>query len=447
MIRHYPITLIVLLIFLAACTPPTPPPSPTPWPTVTPTATRTPIGAASQSQQFTPTRTRTPTPTATATSPALPTRTPTITSLTVWANLPEAQQQRLAQDIEAFQAEFPYYRVTLEDYETAEKFQAAIENDELAYDVALVSPILLHHLWRADQLAPMADFFPPSFIDGFVAATLQGATHDDVLWALPDTAGFHLLLFFNRDLVESPPTTVETMTEVAQTLTKGNQWGLGVNSYDPLWIIPWLAPYDGWLTDPTGDPELDTEAMISALTLYQQWHTSNDAIASVATYEEARTQFVNGNTAMLIDGVWAIESLSQVNNFDWGFSPLPTLDQQPASPLVLGRYWAIKEAPQGDQAIAIATFLDYITRPQRQLEWTQAFDLLPTQRRALNDPAIVNNPLLRVSADQMEAGRGLSLGVEANALLDVMRSPLQGVIAGELTPEEAAKLMQEQLDP
>ena len=42
----------------------------------------------------------------------------------------------------------------------------------------------------------------------------------------------------------------------------------------------------------------------------------------------------------------------------------------------------------------------------------------------------------------MLAGRTIPLGTNANMLLNAMRGPLQGVIDGELTPQEAADMMQ-----
>jgi hypothetical protein len=46
----------------------------------------------------------------------------------------------------------------------------------------------------------------------------------------------------------------------------------------------------------------------------------------------------------------------------------------------------------------------------------------------------------------MQAGRTVPLGVNANTILDAMREPLRGVINGELTPQEAAEMMQANME-
>jgi ABC-type glycerol-3-phosphate transport system substrate-binding protein len=108
----------------------------------------------------------------------------------------------------------------------------------------------------------------------------------------------------------------------------------------------------------------------------------------------------------------------------------------------LGRYWAISRTITGDQALAAAAFLEFITQPERQLTWATRFNLLPTRREALDSPTIVNDPVWRVNAAQMRAGRTLLLGTNANFLLDAMREPLRAALAGELTPAEAVERMQ-----
>jgi ABC-type glycerol-3-phosphate transport system substrate-binding protein len=147
---------------------------------------------------------------------------------------------------------------------------------------------------------------------------------------------------------------------------------------------------------------------------------------------------------MLIDGEWAIGELSQTGEVNWGVAPLPAVGEtgQPAAPLVAGRYWLVKSGLPDPEREAAASFLAFISAPQRQLDRTARFGILPTQVDALQDPAILSDPTLQASAQQMQAGRGLLLGVDANRILDAMRQPLRAVLEGDMAPEEAAQAMQ-----
>lgn len=381
--------------------------------------------------------------------PLLPTDTPAVVSISVWENLPPLQAEQLAHDVDRFQKEFSQYAASRHHFETPEDFLSAVRSGQADFDVVLTSPGLLASLVATNQLAPMSDFFAPGFLDRFAGITLRGATDNEKVWGLPETAGFHLLLYYNKALVDTPPATTAQLSEQAARLTHDNQWGLGVNSFDPLWVIPWLAAYDGELTDAANQPTLNTPAMTQALTLFYNWQAGPDAIAPVLTLDQMQTGFLNGDIAMMINGDWAVGELRATQKINWGVAPLPAVgsgdDNRPAAPLVLAKYWAINRQASGDKALAATAFAEFVTRPERQLAWAAKFGTMPTQRAALSDPLITTDAIRRVSAAQLLAGQVLPLRVNANVLLDAMRGPLQTMMAGSLSPQDAAQQMQTNL--
>ncbi len=427
--------LLLILIFLTACTPVEPVP-----PTAIAAETATTVPSPTSTPTLTPTRPVTSTP-----APS-PTPAPPKTEITVWENLPAPQTEQLIRDIELFQQTYPFYTVQLQHYDAPEQFMTLLAADALAFDVVLASPVLLGSLQATERLAPVSDYFPVSFVDGFASTPLQGAARAGKIWGLPDTAGFHLLLFYNPALVDAPPATTADLLALADTLSNSPQtkakWGLTLNSYDPLWVLPWLTAYDGWLFDLDGNLTLNADALASALALHQSWH---QAATSPATHTEMQSRFLRGDAAMMIDGEWAIAELSQDNQIEWAAAPLPAAringHDSLAAPLVLARYWAISQTATGNKALAVAAFGEYITRPERQLAWVNQFGTLPTQRQALDDPTLGNTPALRASINQMQAGRMLPLGVNPNTVLNAMRPALQAMLDGDLSPAEAAETM------
>jgi ABC-type glycerol-3-phosphate transport system substrate-binding protein len=366
--------------------------------------------------------------------------------LVLWENLPPNQVDQLKADLIAFQQQFPQIIIQTQHYDTVETLAAAINADRVDYDLILGPGTLLSPLQQAGKLQPMENFFPPSFLDGFSSPTLVGATHAQKIWGLPDSAGFHLLLFYNLNLVEQPPTTITDLSKQALSLQEGTVWGLGVNSYDPVWLLPWLWAYGGWLVDSDGRPTLNSPAMVQALTLHLSWQQGQTAIAPLQDYQGVQQQFFNGQLAMIIDGEWLIGALQQNANMPWGVSLLPAIPaaEQGPGPLILARYWAIGNQTTGAKAEAAAAVLDFMTRPERQLAWAKTFGGLPTRRAALIDPQIVTDPVMRINAQQLQNGRGVPLGVNLNAILDAMRQPLAQMLLGDLTPTEAAQQMQQQ---
>jgi ABC-type glycerol-3-phosphate transport system substrate-binding protein len=415
--------LIVVLLLSVACAPITPSrPTPTQLPTLTPT----------------------PRPTPSLTPPPTASPTPVAVHLVLWEDLPSAQSSALAADVSAFEATQPYYSLDVQHYDDTQALAQAVAGKTVDFHLALGNADLARALQSEGLLAPLDEAFPGEFLKGFASPAMTGVTSNGHVWGLPDTAGMHLLLFYNRDLIAVPPANTEEMYTVAESFTQEGRWGLAQNSFDPLWVVPWLWAYGGWLTDGQGNPTLDIPPMVSALTLYLSWYGQLTGVAPLATQAEARQLFLNGEAAMLIDGDWAIGELSQTQKVNWGIAPLPAVGEtgQPAAPLVVGRYWLMPADLSEPERTASADFLEFVTRPERQLEWTQQFGLLPTRTEALQDPLILSDPFLRVSAQQMQAGRGLLLGVDANHILDAMRDPLRAMLEGDMVPKEAARAMQ-----
>ena len=412
---------------------------PTPIPTVTPPPINTATATLIARPTDTPRPSATPLPTVTL--------TPAITTLILWESLPQNQTDKLREALSTFSQLYPHTVIETQHYDDPETIAAAIIDGRVDFDLILGPSVLLSPLQRAGKLQPVDEFFPADYLDGFVANALQGARANDRLWGLPDSAGFHLLLYYNLDLIEQPPTTDLELISLTQKAKTDTRWGLVLNSQDPLWLLPWLWAYGGQLTDDDGRPSLNLEPLTQTLTQYLSWHQGQKAIAPVVSHVEAQNLFLNSRAAMLIDGDWAIDVLAQNAKIPWAVATLPNLsdaDRIPA-PVILARYWGVSATTTGPHAEAAIAFLEYISLPDRQLAWAFDFGLLPTQRAALTHRQLLNDSALRISARQLQTGQGLPLHTNLNAILDAMRPPLAQMLSGQIPPEEAAAQIIENL--
>lgn len=371
--------------------------------------------------------------------------TPAAIHLVFWENLPPAQAEALLAEADAFDQQASELTLEIRHYrDTAQLLRTLSGPSAQAWQLALGDASLAANLHAQGALEPLDVHFSNAFLESFVEPTLTGVRGEGHVWGLPDTAGMHLLLFYNRAFVDTPPSDTWQLFQLAGRLTRGDQWGLVLNSYDPIWVIPWLAGYGGWLTDEQGRPTLDSPAMVQALNLYLSWHARLTGVAPTVTYAEARRLFTQGKAAMLIDGEWAMVELDQVRTLNWGVAPLPKVSESglPAAPLVMARYWLVRRDLPAYQLQAIQRWLSFVCGPERQLDWARRFGLLPTRRLAIGDPRLVHDTRLGVSASQLQAGRSLLMGVDANYLLDAMRGPLRWLLAGAMSPEDATHAMQ-----
>jgi arabinogalactan oligomer/maltooligosaccharide transport system substrate-binding protein len=403
----------------AGCAPPSPPPP-------SPAATATPL----------PSSTPSPTP-----PPATATPTPAPPALTLWEGLPPAQGEHLKRLAAAFTAAHPGVTVQVQHYDEVEELIAAAANQTIDMDLALGPASMVRGLRASGCIEPLEELLPASTFNGIAGPAMAGVREGNHLWGIPDTAGYHLLLFYNTKLLAAPPNDTTELVALTEKLTTEGRYGLVMNARDPLWLLPWLAGYGGWIVDDEARPSLDSEAMVSALRFLQRLHKAG--LPDDMEYREAQETFSASRAAMLIDGEWAAATI-EGQGVPWSLSRLPPVAEtgRAASPLVAARYWVIASGESQEQLAAALAFLEFATLPEEQLGWTKAFGLLPTQRLALADPLIHNDPFLRVSAAQMQAGRGVPLAADLDAILRAMREPLAAVLAGKAEPEEAAKAMQ-----
>lgn len=410
-------------------------------PTATTTATATRVVVNSPALE----------PTATATPTITPGRvetTPTA-NLVLWHNLPPAQATRLQTDVDRFSVANPAPAIELRRYDDAETLAAKIIDGRTEFDLVLGSATLLSPLQQTGQLQAIDTLFPSRFINSFAPNLLEGVRDQSHFWGVPDTAGFHLLLFYNTEFVEQPPANTADLITLIQQLEIDEATGLVLNSLDPLWLLPWLWAYGGWIVDEQGLPILNTPKMVQALELHLSWHQGDRAIAPLLAYNEARNLFHTGQAALMFEGEWAIGELNQPGSTEpfvsWNVALLPELTDgiRPPRPLILGRYWAVNANLSGAEIQTVTAFLNFITQPERQVSWASDFGLLPTQQAALANPAVNMAPYLAISARQLRNGQSVPLHTNLNAIFEAMREPLRQLLAGNLTPVEAAEQMQQ----
>jgi ABC-type glycerol-3-phosphate transport system substrate-binding protein len=375
-------------------------------------------------------------------------RAPEPSHLMLWEGFDPVQEEWLKGQIAAFQEAKPGITVEIHHYASSDEFIEAARGGEREFDLAIGHTALVESLWAEGLIRPVGDVFEEGFLNGFAQPSVEGISQGNEIWGVPFSAGLHLLLYYNRELVEDPPQDTATLIVMAQELTSGERYGLAMNYRDPLWLVPWLSGFGGWLADEDGQPTLDTAAMVEALRFLHDLKFEYRVLAPEADYDLADGLFREGKAALLVNGHWALASYQEMEDLEWGVAPLPTVTETGLAPssLVMGQYLVIGSDVSEQKLEAVRLLVEYMTSSQRQLEWMRQFATLPTDKAALDDESIRSDPLWQVSVAQLLAGRGASLGSNPTMLLEVMREPLEAVMADLMTPTEAARQMQERAE-
>jgi len=303
----------------------------------------------------------------------------------------------------------------------------------------------VHPFVDAELLMPIDNRFD---LEKYVEPASTGVQLGGQTWGLPITSGGHLMLIYNKDLIEKPPRTTDELIEMGTALTTGDQYGLVYNQTDPQWLVPWLGGFTGSVFAEDGTtPTLNTEEMVSALQFLYDIKTATPIIPEDSDYEGAHILFTRGRAAMIINGDWSLSSYERAFGDKLGVARIPQVSAtgEWPHPYTSGTYLMFPVNTAADQALSDAAmdFAEFVTNAENQGLLVTELNRLPTLKEALEAPPIEDDPVLKGSADQMIVGRPEPTGSELRCIWDAMRPAMQAVLAGNKPPEEAAADMQE----
>jgi maltose-binding protein MalE len=200
-----------------------------------------------------------------------------------------------------------------------------------------------------------------ALLDQFFDETVQPLVYDRNLYGLP-LAFKSVVLFYNPELVQTPPTTTDEMIELAQSLTDTSgseaRYGL-VYQYNLLYFhAPWLHGFGGRVMDEAGNLTLDSPEAIASVafaqSLYQQHHLLPENVYS----QSVVSLFNAGRAAMVISGPWFIAEIAE--GTPWAVAPLPIISAtgQPAQPFLSSEAIMISaESENKERAFEVARWL------------------------------------------------------------------------------------------
>jgi maltose-binding protein MalE len=87
-----------------------------------------------------------------------------------------------------------------------------------------------------------------------------------------------------------------------------------------------------------------------------------------------------------------------------------------------------------------------LTLPETELEFTKLTGAIPSRKEAFASAVVSENRITQSSIYQMEVGRPMPVVTELRWIWDAMRPSYQAIFTGNMTPEEAARAMQEQAE-
>ncbi|MBN2303324.1 MAG: maltose ABC transporter substrate-binding protein [Anaerolineae bacterium] len=175
------------------------------------------------------------------------------------------------------------------------------------------------------DLGDKADLFSPVAVQAF--------TYDSKLYGVP-YAVENIGLFYNTDLIETPPATWAEVREMSQALMDSGEaeYGFIRQEGDPYHFFPIQTAFGGYVfgLDADGnymadDVGIDSEGSIAALAFIQGM-VKDGLIPAGLDGGAAQTLFQDGQAAMYITGPWNIENFVTAG-LPFAVAPIPAMEE------------------------------------------------------------------------------------------------------------------------
>ena len=314
----------------------------------------------------------------------------------------------------------------LPEYDTA--LQTALAGGEPP-DVFYVNDNKLPDLAKAGALEPIGDKVEKP--DDFYESLRKSFTYNGTYYCPPKDFSTLQLVYNSAELAAAnvtPPTTWSELADAAKALTKPGHPGLVINPEFYRWGV-FLAQAGGWPTnDDVSKMTMDSPGVAQALQYVTDLHKSGYAAspASVGTGWGGEA-IGKGKTAMTIEGNWIVGAMkTDFPAIQYAVAELPAGPSGKGTMAFSVCYGVAKASKNKAAAIDFVTFL---TSPEKQLEVTKEFPVMPS-RRSLADEWLAGKPELKAFVTGGDYAKKSVFVPGFKTVIDTFNDGIQGLAKG-----------------
>lgn len=300
-----------------------------------------------------------------------------------------------------------------------------------------------------DLIIPTEELLDKDFYSRFNEKALDAVKIAGDQYAIPDRNGNELLLFYNKELIDKPASSMEELIEQTNKLKEEGkiEYSIACRTDEPFFFFPFQSAFTGGKvfrenTIPL-EPDLDTPEMTEYASYIKMLHEEK-VIPKSGDYNVAKALFEEGKAAYYINGPWAFTECDNAN-MDWDITVLPTIKGNPMKPSSAVKAIMIsivaEEASEAKKD-ALVKYIDFITSKESQLRLAKAHGQLPTDKDAEAE-AMLLDPKYEIQVYQLENSVPTPPYEEMTKTWDAMRDAQMELLTGKIKPEDYGKRCQE----
>ncbi|MBI2566952.1 MAG: extracellular solute-binding protein [Candidatus Schekmanbacteria bacterium] len=302
--------------------------------------------------------------------------------------------------------------------------------------------------WARDGVIRPVDSLIAAATRGrFFASALAAATVGGKLYGLPMSVKT-VALYYNRNLIRTPPDTLDELVTAARRLTNPSEerYGLAYEYNNFYYHAMWFQAFGGGVFDASGKLSLTTAAHVRGFELLLELR---DKILPKEVSKAYIVELFNkGKAAMVIDGPWLKGDLRK--DLDYGISLLPSIGAedrmafQRAEPFLTSELvLMLASCPHPEAA---AQVMEGLTSAASQIVMASHGGQVPANIGAYGDMGVYQDPDIMTFRQQALLSTPMPNLAEMAEVWGPATAALGWVLVGSKTPVDAMREAQAQVE-
>jgi len=294
---------------------------------------------------------------------------------------------------------------------------------------------------RSAIIEPLDERLDPGEREQFLAETLSPLQFEGKLYGLP-LAFKNVALFYNKELVATPPKTTDELVSMAESLSGDERFGLAYQSDNFFFHAAWYFGFGAELFRADGSVDFDSQGVVDSLAFIKDLQ-DRKLMPEEPTGALISQLFNEGKAAMVINGPWFTGEIAE--DIDFAVAPLPTVSAtgKAASPFLTDEAVFISAyAKDKDAALVVAR---RIAGADGALTRALVGKQIVAHKAAWEDERLSSDPVLMAFRDQLSATVPMDNRPEMRNVWEPAQLALRNVLKGLSTAEESAVAAQRRL--
>ncbi|MBB6672112.1 sugar ABC transporter substrate-binding protein [Cohnella nanjingensis] len=338
-------------------------------------------------------------------------------TLNVWGMGDEAKS--LPAMAEKFQAENPNITVKIQaiPWATAhDKLLTAVASKK-GPDVVQMGTTWIPEFAAAGALMDLSgslDQYPSLKQENFFDGSLNTTKYDNKIVGVPwyiDTR----VLYYRTDLLASvgyneAPKTWDELSDAAQKLAKRGKgkYGITLDPKEQTLSFMFARQNGSKLLDDQGKPLFNQPEFVEAVKYLNSFYQNGSAPKEDLGLDPVQAFKGDAIVPMFISGPWMVKPINDQApelKDKWATAVLPKKENNISN--LGGSNWSVFQYTKEQEASL--KFIDFMSKPETQIEWMKLANAMPAAKAAWDDPFLKENTNLAVFGEQMKNAEPMPL--------------------------------------